>query len=79
MSLYVRLLYNFKPPYCPHNAETICFTGKCAAECIVEYDMDLPQHDNIFQQGEENEDDADAHPDVERRHVAHSRGALSGI
>ena len=31
----------------------------------------LPEHDNIFKEGEEDEDDTSAHPDVEGRHVTH--------
>ena len=35
-----------------------------------------PEDDDVFEEGEEDEDDARAHPDVQRRDVAHPRSAL---
>ena len=35
-----------------------------------------PEDDDVFEEGEEDEDDAGAHPDVQRRDVAHPRRAL---
>ena len=37
-----------------------------------------PEDDDVFEEGEEDEDDARAHPDVQRRDVAHPRSALPG-
>ena len=37
----------------------------------------LPEHDDIFQEGEEDKHDADTHPYVQGRHVAYAGGVLS--
>ena len=51
----------------------------CAITDLCEAPSSLthsPEDDDVFEEGEEDEDDARAHPDVQRRDVAHPRRAL---
>ena len=54
---------------------TLSVKGTISNEIANVLDKDcenfLPEHDYVFKEGEEDKDDASAHPDVEGGHVTH--------